>query len=541
MDDRQDQTQHSAQDDGREDGQGGGRVDRQSVGSWRELRSHAGTAAVLAGGVLIGAVNIYLAASLLPTTVADIGGERLYAWNMTVFLTAQVVATMLVNQILSRRGNIGSYLLGFGVFALGSVVCAATPNMPVLLVGRAGQGLGAGLLTGLGFTLIYSALPRRLWVRGSALVSAMFGLGNFVGPALGGLFAQFGSWRLAFVALALTSVLMGAFVPRVLPTSDRTGTGAEAGTPLGSLLPIIGAAGAVSIAGIVSDTPTMMMLLGLALASILVFVVTEKRSRVRVLPRSTYQPGSALRWVYSTIVCLAAGVAVETFLPLFGQRLGGLPPITAGFFGAALSLGWSSSQIASSSARRERTARWLRVAGPALLATGLAVLALMQRHDAPRSLVLAWLPVLLLAGAGIGLAMPHLSVAAMTGTPDKEEGAKAAAAIATVLTLSTACGAAVAGLLVSLGGPSTVDSARCLLLGFAAVSALGTLTALRADRLARRTEPRPESGPASKAGPNSASGSNAESGSRSESVSAYGSTSEGPRGIRVEDVSEGRR
>ncbi|MEU9115983.1 hypothetical protein AB0D04_30480 [Streptomyces sp. NPDC048483] len=59
--------------------------DSQSVGSWRELGSHFGTAVVLAGGVLVGAVNIYLAASLLPTAVADIGGVRLYAGNMTVY------------------------------------------------------------------------------------------------------------------------------------------------------------------------------------------------------------------------------------------------------------------------------------------------------------------------------------------------------------------------------------------------------------------------------------------------------------------------
>ncbi|MFJ9614300.1 MFS transporter [Streptomyces noursei] len=467
--------------------------DSRRVGSWRELGSHFGTAAVLAGGVLIGAVNIYLAASLLPTAVADIGGERLYAWNATVFLTAQVVATMLVSRTLSRYGDIGSYLIGFGVFAVGSAVCAASPAMPVLLVGRGAQGLGAGLLTGLGFALIYSALPRRLWVRGSALISAMFGLGNFVGPALGGLFAQFGSWRLAFVVLAVASGAMAVFVPRVLPRNGRDGTDA-AEVPLTALVLVVGAAGAVSVAGILANKVLMVAFIALALMLVMAFVVTERRSRVRVLPRQTYRAGSALRWVYLTIVFLAAGVAVEIFLPLFGQRMGGLPPVAAGFFGAALSLGWSASQVVSSSARRQRTVRRLRVAGPALLAAGLAVLALLQTRDAPLLLVIAWLPVLLLAGTGIGLAMPHLSVAAMSSTPDKAEGEKAAAAIATVLTMATAFGAAVAGLLVNLGGPTMLTSARYLLLGFAALSALGVVTALRADHLARPTERRRESG-----------------------------------------------
>ncbi|GLV75978.1 MFS transporter [Streptomyces hygroscopicus] len=484
---------HDARKEANGSGRGSEVDDHQSVGSWRALGSHLGIAVVLAGGVLVGAVNIYLAASLLPTAVDDIGGERLYAWNMSVFLTAQVVATMLMSRTLSRHGSINSYLIGFGVFAVGSVVCAASPTMPVLLAGRGAQGLGAGLLAGLGFSLIHSSLPRVLWVRGSALISAMFGLGNFIGPALGGLFAQFGSWRLAFVVLAVTSALMAAFVPHVLPQSGRTET-ETAPVPLGSLMLVIGAAGAVSTAGLIRNEALTLVFIALALALAMAFTVREKRSLVRVLPGPTYQAGSALRWVYLTIAFLAAGVAVETFLPLFGQRLGGLPPAAAGFFGAALSLGWAASQVVSSSARRQRTVRWLRVAGPGLLAAGLAVLALLQQREASLLLVLAWLPVLLFAGTGIGLAMPHLSVAAMAGTPDKEEGEKAAAAIATILTMSTAFGAALAGLLVNLGGPSTLTSARYLLWGFAAFCALGVLTALRADRLAHLTQARQTAG-----------------------------------------------
>ncbi|MEV4129283.1 hypothetical protein [Nocardia sp. NPDC049707] len=184
-----------------------------------------------------------------------------------------------------------------------------------------------------------------------------------------------------------------------------------------------------------------------------------------------------------TIVLLASGVAVETFLPLFGQRLGGLAPVAAGFFGAALSFGWSASQILVSSVRSERVIRRLRVAGPVLLAGGFAGLGLLQRQDASLPVVLAWLPILVLAGAGIGIAMPHLSVAAMTSVIDPDEGQKAAASVATVLTMSTAFGAAIAGLLVNLGSASISTSAHYLLFGFARVSALGLLPALRVNSL----------------------------------------------------------
>ncbi|GJN95827.1 hypothetical protein NJB1907f44_28690 [Mycobacterium marinum] len=56
----------------------------RETGSWRELRSgHLGTATLLAGGVAMYATNEFLTVSLLPSTIAEIGGSRLYAWVTT--------------------------------------------------------------------------------------------------------------------------------------------------------------------------------------------------------------------------------------------------------------------------------------------------------------------------------------------------------------------------------------------------------------------------------------------------------------------------
>ncbi|MCF3145913.1 MFS transporter [Streptomyces platensis] len=452
---------------------------------WRELLGpeHRGAAVVLAAGVLVGAVNIYLASSMLPTAVAEIGGEGFYAWNMTFYHVAMVIATMLASRILARRGNAGTYLIGFALFTVGSLACAVSPTMPVLLAGRCLQGLGAGLLSGLGFAVIRSALPRRLWTRGNALMSAMYGVGNFAGPALGGLFAQFASWRLAFVLMAVVATVCGAAVPRVLPRGERDT--AAAPVPVVSLVLVMAATAAVSVSGILHDT--MARAAGIAMALLLVvgFVAHERRSARRVFPGATYRAGSALKWVYLTLGLLSFGVAVESFVPLFGQRLAGLPPLAAGFFGAAVSLGWSLTQIAGSSAVRERTVRRLRTTGPVLLALGFLVQGLLQREHASIWWVVIWVPVLCVAGSGIGLAYPHLSVAAMSAATDPGEGRQAAAAIATVTTMSTAFGTAVAGVLVSLGGPSTLGSARWLLFGFAVLCAVGIFTARAADRPSR--------------------------------------------------------
>src|SRR6185437_15144667 len=110
--------------------------------------------------------------------------------------------------------------LGLGVFGLGSLACAAAPTMEMLLVGRTVQGVAGGLLAGLGYAVINSALPNWLWTRASALVSATWGVAVIVGPAFGGILAQLGIWRWAFGSLALMTVAMATLVPGALPKRE---------------------------------------------------------------------------------------------------------------------------------------------------------------------------------------------------------------------------------------------------------------------------------------------------------------------------------
>ena len=172
---------------------------------WRELLGgrYLRTSVVLAGGVALYATNEFLTTSLLPNTVAEIGGSRLYAWVTTLYLVGSVASATMVNPMLLRVGPRSSYLTGLAVFGVASLVCAAAPSIEILIAGRALQGVAGGLLAGLGYAVINAALPRSLWTRGTALVSAMWGVATVVGPATGGFFAQFGLWRWAFVAMAV--------------------------------------------------------------------------------------------------------------------------------------------------------------------------------------------------------------------------------------------------------------------------------------------------------------------------------------------------
>lgn len=445
-------------------------------------RRYLGVLVVLAGGVALYATNVYVTISLLPSAVADIGGERLYAWSTTIFLLASVGSAVLVSKVLAGQGARRAYLIALGLFVAGTVVCAVAPSMPALLAGRAVQGAGGGLLAGLGYALIRSTLPAPLWARASALISAMWGVGTFVGPALGGAFAEFGVWRGAFVALGLVALAVAAVVPRAL--HGERGDAPSQPFPVVALVLLAAAALVVSTASLFPVLSVNLVGIVAGLLLIAGFVAYERRAEVRVLPAETFRGGSRLRWIYAAIALVSMTAMVEGFIPLFGQRLAGLAPLAAGFLGAALALGWTLGEIPSAGAERPAATRRIIIAGPLVIGLGLAAAALSMRADPSGWLIAAWVVAFLVTGAGTGIAWPHLATSAMASVSDPVEGDKASAAINTVQLVANAFGAALTGVAVNLGEPDPLRSAHFLFGGFLVVAALGVVAAVLSTRRA---------------------------------------------------------
>ncbi|MBW0106165.1 MFS transporter [Pseudonocardia sp. KRD291] len=464
---------------------------QSTSGAWGELlgRRHLGAMLVLAGGVALYATNVFLTTSLLPSATAEIGGEELYAWATTIFLLGSVITSVLVSRLLRATSGRTAYLVAIAAFVLGTIVCALAPSMPVLLAGRAVQGAGGGLLAGLGYALIRSTLPSTLWARGTALISAMWGVGTFLGPALGGAFAELGAWRGAFVALAVVALVVGVLVPWALPNAREDVE--DEPFPLISLILVTAAALCVSVASVFA-TPLISIagvLVGVLL--LVLFLAHERRTSAGVLPSAAFRTGSPVRWIYLTIAVLAVGSTAETFVPLFGQRLAGLAPLAAGFLGAAIAAGWTLGEIPSAGASRPGVTRRIVIAGPLVLAGGLGLAAVTQQEQAGGVTIALWVAAMVVAGSGIGMAWPHLAAGAMTEADGGSDGDKASAAINTVQLVANSFGASLTGVLVNLGEPDTVLSARYLFGGFAVLAVAGTAAAILSQR-------RTHTGPATK-------------------------------------------
>lgn len=425
-------------------------------GNWGDLLSgkNAARSVALSGGVALHAINIYIATTVLPSVVREIGGLNLYAWNTTLFVVASILGSALTSPAQSRIGSRGTYALAILLFLAGCLLCALAPAMTVMLLGRTVQGLGGGFLFALGYSMIYEVFDKALWPRAFALISGMWGVATLVGPAIGGVFADFDAWRMAFAFLVPLTLVYAWLVWRALPDSGRR-RDAAARLPLIQLLLLTAAVLSISIGS--THTQPGYNLAGVALALLLVALLVRRElsGSGGLLPRNALRRRSPLLCLYLTIGLLVIGMTSETFVPYFLQYLHGQTPLMSGYLAALMAAGWTLAEIWSSGWRGRRVTRAI-VTGPLLVLSGMVMLALFipQQSAHARTLVVAISLGLLLVGFGIGLGWPHLLTRVLEVTPDDDQDA-AATSISTVQLFATALGAALSGMLANLGGLNT--------------------------------------------------------------------------------------
>jgi MFS family permease len=459
---------------------------------WGELLAgrNGAYALALAGGVTLHAVDIYIATTMMPTVIAEIGGLDLYAWATTLFVVASILGAALTARLLQSAGPRGAYAAATLIFAAGTLICAIAPTMPVLLAGRSVQGLGGGFLYALAYALTRLVLPERLWGRAIGLVSAMFGISALVGPAIGGVFAEQGAWRAAFWALVLVALVFVAIAFAVLPRQSRD-RDERAAIPVPQLVLLTAAVLAVSAGSLAASLAWNFAGLVAALVLIGLIALVERYASARLLPAGSFSLAAPLGVVYLMIAFLMLGMQPEIYVPYLVQTLHGQSPLVAGALAALMSIGWTAGSLLS--ARWQESGRLL-IGGPLMLFAGLGLFGvLMPVHGAGDPVLLSVLCVgLVLIGFGIGVAWPGLVTRVYRFAPPSEQDL-AAGGMTTVQLFAIAFGTAFAGMVANVAGiadPGGVAGASRAALWLAVIFAVApVLTVLVAARIIRLSAP----------------------------------------------------
>lgn len=157
--------------------------DAETFVSWREFLGspYAASLALVCLAVWLHAADSMIVATMLPSIVAEIGGAALVGWSVSLNEIGSIVAGAASALLTMRFGLRAPMTMAAALFGFGCILSAVSPTMPLLLTGRALQGLGGGGLVAMGFVAVGLIFPRRYIARAMAAVSTLWGNRRFRG------------------------------------------------------------------------------------------------------------------------------------------------------------------------------------------------------------------------------------------------------------------------------------------------------------------------------------------------------------------------
>lgn len=450
--------------------------------------AHLGATLMLGGGISLHAVEVYVSITILPSVVRDIGGLDLLAWTTTLFVAASVLGSVFITARPRGISLRGAYVIGSIFFGAGSLFAALAPSMVLVILGRAIQGFGAGLIVALGYAFVRHVYPERLWSRASTLYAAVWGAATFIGPSLGGLFAEGHLWRFAFAIPLPFTILMTLAAPKLLPHApdDRT----VIAVPLAQILMMVAAVILLSLAGSADTGNERTIWFSCALLSFLGVLVAERRSGTQLFPEGATRLNTPLGLIYAFMLLVLLVLSADLYIPYFLQELHGVQPLFSGYLVALVALGWTGGAFLTTHYTGNRALKGI-VLGAAFQIVATASLGLTMAQANPH----AGLPLLAIIsvgiffmGAGVGLGWAHL-VALVIQLARDDEKDRASAAITMMQSLGAGFGAALAGVIVNSTGlldpggvAGNISAARWLFLLFALPSLLALFAGLALKR-----------------------------------------------------------
>ncbi len=365
-------------------------------------------------GVAVHAMAAYAVATALPTVTEELAAPWAYGPIITVYLLASIVGLAEGGRRADHLGIRPTVRGGAFWITVGLAVAALAPNAPVLLVGRALQGFGAGLLTTVVYAIVHTAYPREGWPKMLALLSAAWAVSGVALPALLGYLVDELTWRVVFVA---PLPLLAATVMGVIPCipADR-----EPGTEPAESVRVRDAVG-LAVGGGLLLHPLTFVPPGLSIVQAAIGMVIAVNCVARLMPEGTLTLKPVLGGAIGAkfLVCMGF-FGAEVFLPLALQKVHGKPSSFVGLALTGATIAWTTAAFVQSKLLAKIGPARCASIGSGMIFLGVSGLVLLTDPSVPAPWVfLTWG----IAAGGMGVAYSTVTDSAMAATAPGREGA----------------------------------------------------------------------------------------------------------------------
>lgn len=373
-------------------------------------------------GSFITILDISIVNVALPTMQAalriDMAGLQWVVDAYALFLSAFMLSA---GPLGDRYGRKRSWLAGVLLFTVGSALCGWATTLPVLLAGRAVQGVAGALLIPGALSLLTQAFPDpKARAQAIGVWASCNAISLIVGPMLGGLLVAHLSWQSIFLInlpVGVLAIALGAWGIQESANPEHA-----AFDPAGQALSVVWL-GALTYGLIAAGehgwgAVDAMVSLCVAAVGLAAFLVVEHRAARPLLPLALFRDTGFATTNFASFVLGFSGYSSLFFFSLYLQHVQGLSPLAAGWRMAPqfVAAGLVSTVFGRLTLRFGLPR--LMVAGYGLI--GVAMLGMMRFEAHTPWLETGSLMVML--GLGMGLAVPSTSMAVMATVPRERSG-----------------------------------------------------------------------------------------------------------------------
>jgi MFS family permease len=416
--------------------------------------------------------------TVMPLVARDLGGLRLYGWAFSAFTLSSVIGIVAAGRATDRRGPAAPFIAGLVLFGAGLAVAGLAGSMPMLVAGRALQGLGAGVVPAVAYAAIGVSLPEELRPRMIAVISTAWIVPGLAGPAISAAIARAFGWRWVFLGLLPVVAVAGSIA---VPALIRIGKGSRGGASdqpehrLADAIRTALGAGLV-LAGLTVGFGRRTIVL--AVAMVVVGLAVAGPALRRLVPAGTLtarrgEPAAVLSRGLLTFTFFGA----DSFVTLSITMVRHYSPLVAGLAVTGATVTWTVGAWTQARLSDTWEARRLIRLGLVVILIGIAGMTLMLQPDVPIAAgIIAWT----IAGLGMGLANSPIMLLVLRDAPEGRIG-QASASVNLTDVLGTATGIGVGG--AAIAAHAATDLRLGILIAFAIAATMAVFTLLTSLRL----------------------------------------------------------
>lgn len=308
---------------------------------------------IILTGVLIVAFLIYLNSTIIstatPKIVASLNGMAYVSWISSIYMLASVVCIPVFGKLSDMYGRKYFYLGGIGIFIIGSVLSGTAQTMTMLILFRAVQGMGCGIITAISSAMLADIYTPAERGKAQGYLGGVMGIASVFGPLVGGILVDKLSWRSVFfinvpIGIIAIIVLWFAIEPTIKSQKSRS----------------IDWAGTVFIA--IFSIPLLLAftwggdkyawrswqiigMLSLSVIALLVLLFIEKQAKEAVIPLSLFQNSIFNITTITVFLLNALMYGVINYMPLFVQGSMKLSASASGLMMVPMMLGYAAATI----------------------------------------------------------------------------------------------------------------------------------------------------------------------------------------------------